>query len=79
MTVSCAKIVQIDGANRQISRGQNELTTELAGSWPKKSLHFGKVGATRQRKSHIVVTQTRLLHILWNWRYTTQKQSSLKQ
>ena len=50
MTVSCAKIVQIDGAYRQIFRGQNELTTELAGSWPKKSLHFGNVGATRQRR-----------------------------
>ena len=59
MPVSCAKIIQVvrmDGGNRQIPRGQNELTTELAGTWPKKNLHFRNVGATRQRKSHIIVT-----------------------
>ena len=54
--MSWAKIpvVRIDRGNRQISRGQNELTTKLAGTWPKKNLHFRNVGAaTRQGKSHI--------------------------
>ena len=33
--------MRTDGCNGQISRGPNELTTELAGTWPKKDLHFG--------------------------------------
>ena len=56
MPVSCTKfqVVRIDGGNRQAPRGQNEMTTKLAGTWPKKNLHFRNVGAaTRQGKSHI--------------------------
>lgn len=50
--MSCAKIqmVRIDGGTRQISRGQNELTTELASAWPKKNLHFGNVLASDATK-----------------------------
>ena len=47
MPVLSAKIqmVRMNGGNRQISRGQNELTTKLAGSWPK---HFRNIGVQRR-------------------------------